>query len=88
VSSFKPILGESHEGMDMNVIFKATNKEFMKEISRHALCSENQLVKRSYVVFQCTQLFQLGQMTQMTGVSVKAFIKVNNKPGSSNIPLV
>jgi hypothetical protein len=72
--------------MCSDVILKATNKTFTKEVFGHVIRSEIQLLKICYIFFHCTRLFKLGQMTQIMCVDVKVFIKACNKLGPSNIP--
>jgi hypothetical protein len=74
--------------MSTNVILDSTNKAFAEEGVRHSFCIEGQLLKRSDVVFKCTLLFNIFQMTQMMSACVKMFIKICNKLGPSNITLV
>jgi hypothetical protein len=45
------------------------------------------MIKISDEVFHCAYLFQLGQMTEIVGISIKEGIELNNKLGPGNIPL-
>jgi hypothetical protein len=63
LSCFHPNLGASHEDLGSYFILEATNKAFMEEGIKHALCSEIQFLKCSDKIFHGTRLFQLGQTT-------------------------
>jgi hypothetical protein len=45
------------------------------------------MLKSSDEVFHCVRLFQLGQTTEIVGISIKAGIDLSNKLGPGNIPL-
>jgi hypothetical protein len=71
----------------MNVIFDATIKTFSEEGIGHALHFESQIFKGRYKVFHYAIFFQISQMVEMVGVSVKDFIYLYNKICLNNICL-
>jgi hypothetical protein len=74
--------------MSTNVILDSSNKAFAEEGVCHSFYIEGQFLKPSDVVFKCTLLFNIFQMTQMMNACVKMFINICNKLGPSNITLV
>jgi hypothetical protein len=74
LSIVQPSLRASHEDLGSNFIFEATDKTFPEEGIRHSIHSKSQVFKGRYKFFHCARLLQLGQMTEIVGVSVKAFL--------------